>query len=166
MNMVLGTFQPNAVAAAVNHLNANGFSTGDLSIITRADGIPTFLEGNAQHAAGEGMAVGAAAGSAIGALGSLVASTIPGMQATMVSGVLGTAAGGAIGAYLGGLYTMRAETQTGLTLEDALSDGQVIVLARTTDAEAERAASLMVEAGGTHVETHEIPPGGEDQPAA
>lgn len=159
MITVFGLFEPAAVRPALERLAAVGYGTTDLSVVTLPGNIPDYLMGEAQQAAGEGMAVGAVTGSLMGVLGTLAASTIPGMEFTVVSGLLGTAAGGAVGAYLGGLYTMRAETQDEIDLKDALDQGDVLLLIHTTDARAEQAAALMEEAGGRHVETHSIPAG-------
>jgi outer membrane lipoprotein SlyB len=157
MNTVLGLFKPDQVAPAVERLTTNGFDMTDLSVVSIPGSIPEHLMGEAQEAAGEGMAVGAATGGVLGALGALVASTIPGMEFTVVSGLLGTAAGGAVGAYLGGLYTMRAETQDEFDLKDALDAGDVLVLVQATPEGSDRAEALMSEAGGYHVEVHALP---------
>lgn len=157
MNTVLALFEPEAIRPALETLSANGFGSDELAVVSLPGHIPDYLMGEAQSAAGEGMAVGAATGGLMGILGTLAASTIPGLELTVVSGLLGTAAGGAVGAYLGGLYTMRAETQDEIDLKDALDAGEVLLLVHTTEARAERAAELLAAAGGRHVETQTIP---------
>lgn len=161
MKIVIGLFYAKDAFAAARHLDADGFRFEDFSIISSGAEIPYEIEGELagepEVAAAGGATVGAVAGSSIGALGALVASTIPGLEAMFVSGLISTAAGGVIGGYLGSLYNVRAESQTEIDIDEALSEGQLLLVVKTSEAMAGTAAALMEENGGQHVEIHAVP---------
>ncbi len=157
MKIVTGLFTPEDALAAVRRLVRKEFSYDDLSMMSSIAELPEYFEGEPEKSAISGAAAGAAAGGAIGALSSVVASTIPGFENMFVSGLMTTTIGGVVGGYLGSLYNVRAETQTEIDVHEALEAGDILLIARVNEANAETAKTVMTDSNGKHVEFHTIP---------
>lgn len=155
MEIVIGTFTQEEANETIGYLTDNGFTYEDLSLISSAADIPEYLEGEAEASAVSGAVVGGVAGSALAVLGAWVSPVIPGFESTMVAGLLTTTLGGVVGAYLGSLYNLRAETKTGMEIDEALEAGKVLLVVRVDGMGAEAATTFMTK--GENVETHVIP---------
>lgn len=156
MRIVTGILSPDDTTEVVQRLVDSGFSYDDLSLMTSAAEMPEFLEGDAEESAVSGAALGAITGGAFGALGTFVASTLPGFQSMVVSGLMATSMSGVIGAYLGSLYSVRAEKQTEIDVHEALEQGDVLVVIRTTPENEDLAIEYLEEVDGRDVAAHEI----------
>lgn len=160
MKIVIALFDPADGSGALGRLTDNGFSREDLSLISSAADLSFDLEddieGEPEETAITGAVIGGTAGGAVGALGAWAASSIPGLEAFSVAGLVATGAGAAIGTYLGGLYATRAETQTKLDIHQELDKGKVLLVIRTDQEGAEKAASLLEQSGGHDVEIHDL----------
>lgn len=156
MKVVTGLFGPNDLIIAVSGLTEERFDYEDLSVLSSASEMPSYLEGDPEDTAVSGAAVGAATGGVLGALGAWVSPSVPGFESMFATGLLTTTAGSVIGGYLGSLYSVRAESQTKLDVHKELEAGNMLLVVRTDEEGASTAASLMEEANGRDVEVHEI----------
>jgi hypothetical protein len=154
MKIVTGIFTQEEAIETIGYLTDNGFMYEDLSLISSAADIPEYLEGEAEESAVSGAVVGGVAGSALAALGTWATPAIPGFESMMVAGLLTTTLGGVVGAYLGSLYNLRAETKTGMEIDQALEAGKMLLVVRADGMGAETATSFMTK--GENVETHEV----------
>ncbi|MAT98317.1 MAG: hypothetical protein CL608_14325 [Anaerolineaceae bacterium] len=157
MKIVTGLFTPEDAVKAIRRLTKQGFNYDDFSMMSSAEEMPDYLEGDPEDSATSGAAAGAAAGGAVGALGSVVASTIPGFETMFVTGLMTTAVGGVIGGYLGSMYNVRAESQTKIDIHEALEAGDILIVVRANKANVNTAESIMHNSSGKHIETHTIP---------
>ncbi|MFO7681533.1 MAG: hypothetical protein R6X34_15930 [Chloroflexota bacterium] len=155
MKIVTGLFTPEDAFTTIDYLTDNGFTHSDLSLVSSAKNIPSYLEGDPEESAAAGAMVGGVAGGTLAALGSWVGSTIPGLASMAVAGLLTTAIGGVVGAYLGSLYTVRADTQAEMNVVEALANGKFLLVVNADEMGAETAVSFMSE--GENVEIHVIP---------
>lgn len=160
MNMVIGLFTLENLGPAVQQLTESGISRSDLSTVATVANVPEQLLGEPEKAAVHGAEVGAATGGVLGAIGSVALSAIPGLEGSVASGLISTLAGGVLGGYLGSLYSTKAETREATAVDEALANGEVLLIARTTAEGSESAAVLMAQAGGHDIETHPI---GDDE---
>ncbi len=151
MKLVTGIFTPDNMADAIQRLVREGFSYDDFSLITSANEMPEFLEGDSEKSAVSGAALGAITGGAFGALGTFVASTLPGFGSFAVSGLMATTLSGVVGAYTGSLYSVRAANQVPLDVHEALAAGDVLLAVRTDQEMAAAAMATMKTAGGRDV---------------
>ncbi len=156
MKVTTGLFSPKNAIKAIRTLIEQGYERDDLSMISSTSEIPEFLEGEQEEAAATGAVVGAVTGGATGALGAAAVSTIPGLENLLISGLMSTTLGSAVGAYLGSLYTVRAESQTELNIHNELGEGKILIVVKLKGEADETAVHVMQEAGGEHVETHQI----------
>jgi outer membrane lipoprotein SlyB len=161
MKIVIGLFNPGDMIEAISSLREYGVTYDDMSVISSASDMPEFLESDSEKAAVSGAAAGAAAGGVLGALGAWISPNIPGFESMFAAGLLTTTAGSVIGGYLGSLYSMRADDQTELDIDQELEAGHVLLLVRVNDSRVndsidEKTASLLKDSGGRDVEIHEI----------
>lgn len=157
MKIVTGLFTPEDAVTAIRRLTKQGFNYDDFSMMSSAEEMPDYLEGDPEESATSGAAAGAAAGGAVGALGSVAASTIPGFESMFVTGLMTTAVGGIVGGYLGSMYNVRAESQTKIDIHEALESGDILIVVRATKANANTAESVLNNSNGQHIEVHTIP---------
>lgn len=157
MKIVIGLFTPEDVTTAVRRLTDHGFNYDDISLMSSRSEMPAYLEGDPEESAASGAAVGAAAGGAVGALSTWAVSAVPGFETMFVSGLMATAVGSVIGGYLGSMYAARGETQTKLDIDEALADGNILLVVRVEKANAATAVTQMKQSQGEHIETHSIP---------
>lgn len=163
MKIVTGIFNPDDVVGTVNSLTQNGFGYEDLSVLSSASEMPSYLEGAAEKSAASGAVAGAVVGSTLGALGTAAASTVPGFEGVFVTGLMTTTLGGVVGGYLGSLYSVRAEEEMEEEIEfdvqDALKSGQILLVVKIEEeGEAETAVTLLEQNNGRQIEIHDIPP--------
>jgi hypothetical protein len=164
MKIVTAIYDPDMIESAVDHLTTNHIPRENLSFISSAAEIPTYLEGEPEKSAVSGALLGAVSGGTIGALGSVAVSQIPGFDIPMlVSGLMSTTLSGVVGAYLGSLYSVQADTQEQIDVHEELAAGRVLLLVKTTEEEADAVKELLAEAGGAHSEIHIIPAEAEDE---
>lgn len=157
MRIVTALFAPEEVQPAIDHLTTNGIPRDSLSLISAAAEMPPYLEGEPEKSAVSGALLGAVSGGTMGALGSVVVSTLPGFESMLVSGLMATTLSGVVGAYLGSLYSVRADTQEQIDIEQELAAGRILLLIKTTEEEADAAKELLKETHGKHAEIHTIP---------
>jgi outer membrane lipoprotein SlyB len=162
MKIITGLFSPKDINSTIDYLTDNGFTLEDISLVASTSDVPAYLEGDAEESAATGAVAGAVTGGALAALGTWVSSTIPGFESAMIAGLMTTAVGSVIGAYLGSLYTVRANEQTALTIDEELADGKLLLIVRANEINMETAVSLM--AKGEHVEVHTIDETAEEIP--
>jgi hypothetical protein len=93
MKLITGLFKPTNAFRTVGKLAKTGLTKDELSLVSSAEEMPAFIEGEPADLAATGAAVGAVAGGAAGALGAWVTPAIPGFEAMFASGMLTTAAG-------------------------------------------------------------------------
>lgn len=156
MKIVTGLFAPDDAVDVVEGLLARGFAYDDLSMMSAAEQVPDYLEGDPEEGAAIGAITGAATGGALGALGAVAASTIPGFETMIVSGIISTSLGGVVGGYLGSLYGARGESQTRIDLHEELESGKILVLVKTEEERSAAAASVMKQHNGEYVESDTI----------
>ena len=156
MNMVIGLFTLENLGPAVQQLTESGIDRSDLSTVATVANIPDQLLGEPEKAAVHGAEIGAATGGVLGAIGSVALSGIPGLEGSVASGLMATVAGGVLGGYLGSLYNTKAETQEATAIDEALANGEVLLIVQTTAEGTESVAALMAQAGGHDIETHAI----------
>lgn len=159
MKIIIGLFDPDNAITAVRKLLDSGFDYNELSMMSSSSDIPDYyLETEPEEAAGNGAVIGAVTGGTIGALSSAVASTIPGFESMFVSGLMATAAGSVIGTYLGSIYSVRAETFEEINIDEALANGDILIVAKTEeDALVETAVSVLEKTQGQHIKVHTVP---------
>lgn len=157
MKLVTGIFTPDDVADAMERLVQAGFSYDDFSLMTSADQMPEFLEGDSKQSAVSGAALGAVTGGAFGALGTFVASTLPGFQSIAVSGLMATTLSSVVGAYLGSLYSVRAANQVPMDIHEALESGDLLLVVRTPPEMVTATMATMETANGRDVVEVDIP---------
>lgn len=157
MKLVTGIFAPDDLADAMQRLVDTGFSYDDFSLMTSADQMPEFLEGDSEESAVSGAALGAVTGGAFGALGTFVASTLPGFQSIAVSGLMATTLSGVVGAYLGSLYSVRAANQVAQDVHEALEAGDMLLVVRTPPEMVTATMAIMEAANGRDVVDVDVP---------
>jgi hypothetical protein len=156
MKIVLGLFQPTDAMNAINGLRDAGFNYDDMSVLSSAAQMPTYLEGDPEDSAVSGAAIGGVAGGVAGALGAWAVPAIPGFEAMAATGLLTTAAGSVMGGFLGSLYSVRAESKTQIDIHEALESGQVLLLVKTVDENEDRAKEVLESSDGHSVQIHDF----------
>lgn len=167
--MVLGLFATVEQAEeAVDGLEEAGFEEGEINVLAQEEAVESLLEDPRPERAKESATAGAVGGGAVGGLIGLIAGAstaiIMGVGTVMTGGALAaalgiTAAGAGIGASYGGL--LGALTGWGVSEGDiqhfieGVRDGKILVAVETERKGSERAATLMRNAGATHVSTHQ-----------
>jgi hypothetical protein len=172
----IGVF-PNrpATASALQALTDAGFSTHDITVITRDGSEEGSIAGvkvqdaqgnNAESGAKTGAFAGGVLGSVAGALVGIGALTIPGVAPAVVlgeaaavvvsilaGGAVGAAAGGLVGALIGlGVPRDRAERYS-----DRVSRGEYLVMLKGSDRSLERAEELLHRYGVGDWGVYDIP---------
>lgn len=167
--MVLGLFATVEQAEeAVDGLAEAGYEQDEISVLAQEEAVESLLEDPRPERAKESATAGAVGGGAVGGLIGLIAGAstaiIMGVGTVMTGGALAaalgiTAAGAGIGASYGGL--LGALTGWGVSEGDiqhfieGVRDGKILVAVETERKGSERAATLMRNAGATHVSTHQ-----------
>jgi len=167
--------------AAVRGLKDAGFHEDSISVIARdadqIDGVETSQD--AGNKADEGAAAGALTGGALGGITGLLVGlgtlAIPGIGPIMFAGAEATAiattlAGGAIGAATGGLVGaligLGIPEEKAKVYNDRVSGGSFLVMITGTDAEVQRAESIMRRCGVEEFGIYNAPAQTVKQPVA
>lgn len=135
-HLVTGVYENSAAAhTAVSRLEAAGFPSGDISILTSESTGRKAFAVNTGSKVGEGAAIGAGVGGAILALAAglsavgVVASGGLGLLAAgpIVAALAGAGAGAAAGGLVGGLIGLGVPEHEAKYYEDVISKGGVLV---------------------------------------
>ncbi len=167
----VGTF-PNRqdAEAALSELRNSGFSMDGVSILAKnAEGKDNLggveVNDRGDNESREGVGIGAVVGTVLGGLGGLLigleALLIPGVGPFLAAGTIATTlAGAGIGAAAGGI--VGALTGLGIPEEDAhaysdrVSQGDYLVMVEGTQAEIDRASSILQNRGIRHWKVYDI----------
>lgn len=127
----------NEAIDAIEELKRKGYSTDDISVLSKSkDEVETVTEKTGTHA-GEGAAAGALTGGALGGLGGVLAGlgalAIPGIgpivaAGPIVAGLTGAAAGAGIGGLAGALIGMGIPEKEAKEYETHFNEGKILVL--------------------------------------
>lgn len=127
----------NEAIDAIEDLKRKGYSTDDISVLSKSkDEVETVTEKTGTHA-GEGAATGALTGGALGGLGGVLAGlgalAIPGIgpivaAGPIVAGLTGAAAGAGIGGLAGALIGMGIPEKEAKEYETHFNEGKILVL--------------------------------------
>ena len=135
---VVGTYDTESEAvAAIEELKRQGYSSTDISIISKdKDHVENIEEQTGTHAA-DGAATGAATGGVLGGLGGVLAGlgalAIPGVgpiiaAGPIVAGITGAAAGAGVGGLAGALIGMGIPEEEANRYNDYFNEGKILVL--------------------------------------
>lgn len=159
-HLVTGIFPTTAAAEnAVSRLEAAGFPSGDISILTsKSTGIKSFGIQTGSKV-GEGAAIGAGVGGALAALAvglsavGVVASGGLGLVAAgpIVAALAGAGAGAAAGGLVGGLIGLGVPEHEAKYYEGALAKGGVMVGVRAEGDRRSDAKKILDEAGADKI---------------
>jgi uncharacterized membrane protein len=134
--------------AAVEALEKAGFTSSEVSLVSRYRDDNTLVDGNEVSNTGTGAAAGALVGGGGGLLAALGLIAIPGIGPLVAAGVLATTlVGAASGSVVGGL--IGALTNAGVSEEDAhvysegVRRGSSLVTVTTDDARATKADTIL-----------------------
>ncbi|WP_172254395.1 YsnF/AvaK domain-containing protein [Saccharibacillus deserti] len=143
-NKIVGVFHSEREAShAIEDLKRAGFSTNDISVVTRDKKDMRKLEDETGTMAPEGAAGGAATGGVLGGIGGLLAGlgalAIPGIGPLLAAGPLATAlAGAAVGAagggLVGGLIGLGIPENEAKEYDTAVDQGGLLVIVDTEEA--------------------------------
>lgn len=136
--IVVGSYaNENEAIDAIEDLKRKGYSTDDISVLSKSrDEVETVTEKTGTHA-GEGAATGALTGGALGGLGGVLAGlgalAIPGIgpivaAGPIVAGLTGAAAGAGIGGLAGALIGMGIPEKEAKEYESHFNEGKILVL--------------------------------------
>jgi len=152
-NTVIGLFQSRAAAEhAVEALRNGGFSSDQMSVITRdaAEDIPNIgpVETVGSFDAGTGAAVGGFAGF----VGGILALAIPGIgpilaAGPLAAGIMGGAIGAAAGGLIGSLKEHGVPENDAAHLAEAIRSGRVMIAVHVPSDHAHKAADIMDDNG-------------------
>jgi hypothetical protein len=160
MKSVVGLFDHmNDAYQAVDALKSAGFTRDDISVVSRDanNEYSKYLNKDQQKSgqgneAGEGAAAGAGIGAVLGGLGgfllSIGALAIPGIGPVIAAGPIlatltGAAAGAAAGGIVGALVGLGIPEEEAHTYAEGIKRGGTLVVVRTRDEMADRAASIL-----------------------
>ncbi len=123
--------------AAIEELKRQGYTSNDISIISKdRDHVDYIEEQTGTHAA-DGAATGAATGGLLGGLGGVLAGigalAIPGIgpivaAGPIVAGITGAAAGAGVGGLAGALIGMGIPEEEANRYNDYFNEGKILVL--------------------------------------
>ncbi len=166
MKTIIGAFDTSADAEkAAQNLAAAGIQRNDISLVANNEGgkyapvTDTAPDGNTVtgHALGHDAMVGAEWGAGIGLLVGMTGLAIPGLGWIATAGwLMGTILGAGTGAVVGGL--VGALTHVGVPEEDAshyteaVRRGSILLAVRAEDAEAQRVAGILSDAGAINID--------------
>jgi len=150
---VVGFFDSYAQAQrAQDDLVRQGFSRNDINIITNKE---KYTEAG-EHEGASGAAVGATTGAVVGGAAGLIAALIPGVGPILAAGPLltalvGAGAGAVAGGILGALVDAGVPEEDARLYEEGIRRGGTLLMLRTDNNMAERAASIMNQAGAIDI---------------
>ena len=135
---VVGYYETDQEAvAAIEELKRQGYSSNDISIISKnRDHVDHIEEQTGTHAA-DGAATGAATGGLLGGLGGVLAGigalAIPGVgpiiaAGPIVAGITGAAAGAGVGGLAGALIGMGIPEEEAHRYNEYFDEGKILVL--------------------------------------
>ncbi|MCL6451040.1 MAG: general stress protein [Acetobacteraceae bacterium] len=161
--MVVGVFSSRSQAdRAVDDLKGRGFSSGDISVVTREEGRgarggeEARLEGRGGQDITGGLATGGALGGLAGLLAGAGALAIPGIGPVLAAGPIAAALSGAVtGGIAGGLIDFGIPAERGRFYEEEVKKGKILAAVRADEERAEEAARTLRDNGAQDVETHE-----------
>ncbi len=143
-NKIVGVFNSERDAShAIEDLKKSGYSTNDISVITRDKKDMRKLEDETGTMAPEGAAGGAATGGVLGGIGGLLAGlgalAIPGIGPLLAAGPLaatlaGAAVGAAGGGLVGGLIGLGIPENEAKEYDEAVDSGGILVIVDSEDA--------------------------------
>jgi len=160
MQTIIGFYDPANLHTARQGLIEAGITPGDILEITSEDDIPDFLEGEPERRASQGWLAGSIIGALIGAVLAVAITYLtynPSLLILTLIALVGAGAGAALGGYLFSIYSLRADTEAGMGVRDALGQGQRVLLVRATDADAKIATAVMEHHHSDRIDTYPMP---------
>ena len=135
---VVGSYNnENEAIDAIENLKRQGFSTDEISVLSKDKKETEAVAEETGTQVGEGAATGAVAGGALGGLGGVLAGigalAIPGIgpivaAGPIVAGLTGAAAGAGVGGLAGALIGMGIPEDEAKEYEDRFNEGNILVL--------------------------------------
>ena len=131
---------------AVNALEAAGFTTSEIGMVSRYRDDETLAD--TTSGAATGAAAGAVVGGGAGLLAALGVIAIPGIGPLVAAGILattvvGAAGGGAVGGLLGALTDYGVSEEDAHLYSEAVRRGSTLVTVRTDDDRASKAEAIL-----------------------